>query len=231
MSVHLRVALRSVSVCMAFTFWGKANSPSSGFRSLCVPHLPSLTDCRWDPASVDDCGHAVGQDHEARPSLANMIHLFRRREVRLAARAARTFSNVLRERSNVLRSGMADGSSRLDHHAVLLGVPLLLIGSGALLTTLGRTVPRAPAEVSSTAVADLTKVAEAADVGATCDTDEEGGLQVSGGSLEDVYEVGDVLGRGHFAVVTSGRHRVTGETVAIKTIKKGSQNVRSEVSE
>ena len=175
--------------------------------------------------------HAVGQDHEARPSLANMIHLFRRREVRLAARAARTFSNVLRERSNVLRSGMADGSSRLDHHAVLLGVPLLLIGSGALLTTLGRTVPRAPAEVSSTAVADLTKVAEAADVGATCDTDEEGGLQVSGGSLEDVYEVGDVLGRGHFAVVTSGRHRVTGETVAIKTIKKGSQNVRSEVSE
>ena len=68
-------------------------------------------------------------------------------------------------------------------------------------------------------------------MGATCDSDEEGGLQVSGGSLEDVYEVGDVLGRGHFAVVTSGRHRVTGETVAIKTIKKGSQNVRSEVSE
>ena len=192
--------------------------------------LPLIGDGRkrTDPASADD---AAGQDDEARPSLANMIHLFRRREVRLAARAARTFSNVLRERSNVLRSGMADGSSRLDHHAVLLGVPLLLIGSGALLTTLGRTVPRAPAEVSSTAVADLTKVAEAADVGATCDTDEEGGLQVSGGSLEDVYEVGDVLGRGHFAVVTSGRHRVTGETVAIKTIKKGSQNVRSEVSE
>ena len=196
--------------------------------------LPLIGDGRkrTDPASADDAeDDAVGQDDEARPSLANMIHLFRRREVRLAARAARTFSNVLRERSNVLRSGMADGSSRLDHHAVLLGVPLLLIGSGALLTTLGRTVPRAPAEVSSTAVADLTKVAEAADVGATCDSDEEGGLQVSGGSLEDVYEVGDVLGRGHFAVVTSGRHRVTGETVAIKTIKKGSQNVRSEVSE
>ena len=196
--------------------------------------LPLIGDGRkrTDPASADDAeDDAVGQDDEARPSLANMIHLFRRREVRLAARAARTFSNVLRERSNVLRSGMADGSSRLDHHAVLLGVPLLLIGWGALLTTLGRTVPRAPAEVSSTAVADLTKVAEAADVGATCDSDEEGGLQVSGGSLEDVYEVGDVLGRGHFAVVTSGRHRVTGETVAIKTIKKGSQNVRSEVSE
>ena len=152
-----------------------------------------------------------------------------RRPGGLAGRAARTFSNVLRDRSNVLRSGMADGSSRLDHHAVLLGVPLLLIGSGALLTTLGRTGPRAPAEGSSAAAADpLTEVAET-DVTATCDSDEEGGLQVSGGSLEDVYEVGEVLGRGHFAVVTSGRHRVTGETVAIKTIKKGSTNVRSEV--
>ena len=213
MSVHLRVAFRSVL---------------TAFR-ICPP--PLIADGGPGVGPDDAVEDAVGQDHEARPSLANMIHLFRRREVRLAARAARTFSNVLRERSNVLRSGMADGSSRLDHHAVLLGVPLLLIGWGALLTTLGRTVPRAPAEVSSTAVADLTKVAEAADVGATCDSDEEGGLQVSGGSLEDVYEVGDVLGRGHFAVVTSGRHRVTGETVAIKTIKKGSQNVRSEVSE
>ena len=88
-----------------------------------------------------------------------------------------------------------------------------------------------PAEGSSAAAADpLTEVAET-DVTATCDSDEEGGLQVSGGSLEDVYEVGEVLGRGHFAVVTSGRHRVTGETVAIKTIKKGSTNVRSEVGE
>ena len=157
-----------------------------------------------------------------------MLRLLRRND-RLAARAARSFSNVLRDRSNVLRSGMADGSSRLDHHAVLLGVPLLLIGSGALLTTLGRTVPRAPAEGSSAAAADpLTEAAET-DVTATCDSDEEGGLQVSGGSLEDVYEVGEVLGRGHFAVVTSGRHRVTGETVAIKAIKKGSTNVRSEV--
>ena len=148
--------------------------------------------------------------------------LFREAPSRLAARAARTFSsysNVLRDKSNVLRSGMADGSSRLDHHAVLLGVPLLLIGSGALLTTLGRTVTRAPAESSSAAAADpLTEI----------DSDEDG-LQVSGGSLEDVYEVGEVLGRGHFAVVTSGRHRVTGETVAIKTIRKGSTNVRSEV--
>ena len=157
------------------------------------------------------------------------------RRSRLAARAARTFSsytNVLRDRSNVLRSGMADGSSRLDHHAVLLGVPLLLIGSGALLTTLGRTpVPRAPAEGSGAAAADpLVEVAET-EVTATSDSDEEGDLQVSGGSLEDVYEVGEVLGRGHFAVVTSGRHRVTGETVAIKTIKKGSTNVRSEVGE
>ena len=155
------------------------------------------------------------------------------RRSRLAARAARTFSsytNVLRDRSNVLRSGMADGSSRLDHHAVLLGVPLLLIGSGALLTTLGRTpVPRAPAEGSGAAAADpLVEVAET-EVTATSDSDEEGDLQVSGGSLEDVYEVGEVLGRGHFAVVTSGRHRVTGETVAIKAIKKGSTNVRSEV--
>ena len=155
------------------------------------------------------------------------------RRSRLAARAARAFSsytNVLRDRSNVLRSGMADGSSRLDHHAVLLGVPLLLIGSGALLTTLGRTpVPRAPAEGSGAAAADpLTEVAET-EVTATSDSDEEGDLQVSGGSLEDVYEVGEVLGRGHFAVVTSGRHRVTGETVAIKAIKKGSTNVRSEV--
>ena len=41
---------------------------------------------------------------------------------------------------------------------------------------------------------------------------------MSGGSFEDVYEVGEVLGRGHFAVVTSGRHRVTGETVAIKKV-------------
>ena len=37
------------------------------------------------------------------------------RRSRLAARAARTFSsytNVLRDRSNVLRSGMPDGSSK-----------------------------------------------------------------------------------------------------------------------
>ena len=55
-------------------------------------------------------------------------------------------------------------------------------------------------------------------------------MQVSGGCLEDVYDMGEVLGRGHFAVVNKGRHRITGEHVAIKTIKKGSTNVRRRLS-
>ena len=125
---------------------------------------------------------------------------------------------------------MADGSSRLDHHAVLLGVPLLMIGSGALLTTLGRAVTREPAASSSPSVAEpLAETVEADAVAETSDSDDEGVLQVNCGSIEDVYEVGEVLGRGHFAVVSRGRHRVTGEAVAIKTIRKGSTNVRSEV--
>ena len=106
---------------------------------------------------------------------------------------------------------------------------LLLLGSGAaLLTTLGRMsiTQRGQAE-SSGAIEepDPPLGAEDADPEAE-EADEEGSLQVSGGCLEDVYDMGEVLGRGHFAVVNKGRHRVTGERVAIKTIKKGSTNVR-----
>jgi len=54
--------------------------------------------------------------------------------------------------------------------------------------------------------------------------------QVSGGSLEELYDMGEVLGQGHFAVVRRGRHRETGEEVAVKAIAKGgTANVRSEV--
>lgn len=110
---------------------------------------------------------------------------------------------------------------------------LLLLGSGAaLLTTLGRMniTQRGQAE-SSGAIEepDPPLGAEDADPEAE-EADEEGSLQVSGGCLEDVYDMGEVLGRGHFAVVNKGRHRVTGEHVAIKTIKKGSTNVRRRLS-
>ena len=39
-------------------------------------------------------------------------------------------------------------------------------------------------------------------------------------TLEEAYEVGEVLGHGHFATVRRGKHRATGEPVAIKEILK-----------
>ena len=44
-------------------------------------------------------------------------------------------------------------------------------------------------------------------------------------TLTDLYEVGEVLGHGHFAVVNRGVNKETGEAVAIKAIEKGRTDV------
>ncbi|CAB1098395.1 unnamed protein product [Ectocarpus sp. CCAP 1310/34] len=57
------------------------------------------------------------------------------------------------------------------------------------------------------------------------------------GRVEDVYEVGHELGKGAFSVVKHGRHRETGENVAIKIIaaatfegnKRAQEAIRVEV--
>lgn len=50
-------------------------------------------------------------------------------------------------------------------------------------------------------------------------------------AIEDVYEIGDTLGRGAFSVVKLGRHKVTGNEFAIKVINKKSGKMSSEALE
>ena len=46
-------------------------------------------------------------------------------------------------------------------------------------------------------------------------------------NVHDIYEIMEVLGHGHFAVVSRGVHKVTGETVAIKAIEKARTDVNA----
>lgn len=46
------------------------------------------------------------------------------------------------------------------------------------------------------------------------------GARAGGASIWDVYESGAVLGRGAFGSVHSAKHRLTGETVAVKVVQK-----------
>jgi serine/threonine protein kinase len=62
------------------------------------------------------------------------------------------------------------------------------------------------------------------------EAEEETTMQPS--ALEDVYDVGEVIGHGHFATVRKGVHRHSGEQVAIKAIQKtrtDSSTIRREI--
>jgi hypothetical protein len=63
--------------------------------------------------------------------------------------------------------------------------------------------------------------------------EEEEPSVTTGAHLEDRYEVGDVIGCGHFATVRRGVNRESGEAVAIKTIAKSrtdASTIRREIA-
>jgi len=109
-------------------------------------------------------------------------------------------------------------------------VPLLLLLSTIVATAMGRLAlsqrgkSAAHEQASSAGVDELTGVD-----GPTADSSD--GSCESSGSLETAYEMGEVIGHGHFATVHRGRHRASGEEVAIKHIAMSSDSsaIRHEI--
>ena len=101
-------------------------------------------------------------------------------------------------RSQCERAQAQASSSR---RAVQLEMPLLLLFSGIVASSVSRAAAqRSPSEASGKELAE--------------------GELAGAHTLDDLYEVGDVLGHGHYAVVRRGKHRVSGKAVAIKVIPK-----------
>ena len=94
--------------------------------------------------------------------------------------------------------------------------PLLLLFSGVVATTIVRSTGQ---RGKSDAAAAIFAISEE-------ELSAEPEEAEAGGTLEDSYEVGDVIGSGHFATVRRGVHRKSGEAVAVKAIAKS----RTEVS-
>jgi hypothetical protein len=103
--------------------------------------------------------------------------------------------------------------------------PLLLVFSGVVATSVMRSLAQrhvSDASFSSSAPAEHEASKE-----------EEEPSVTTGAHLEDRYEVGDVIGCGHFATVRRGVNRESGEAVAIKTIAKSrtdASTIRREIA-
>jgi len=118
-------------------------------------------------------------------------------------RAARTFHRrhaaLLHTRAGVLRESMSSTLGRVE-------LPLLVLLSGVVASSVTRM--SAAQRRAADPVCATPEEASAA---------EEPAIELP---LQMLYEVGEVIGRGHFATVHRAKHRVTGEEVAIKAIQK-----------
>ena len=94
-----------------------------------------------------------------------------------------------------------------------LEAPLLLLASAGIVAT----AVRAGALQQRASASSSEPAAETSEATAEPESSEV--------SLHDVYEVLEVLGHGHFATVSRGVHKETGEAVAIKAIEKGRADV------
>ena len=100
----------------------------------------------------------------------------------------------------------APRSSWVTHR---LEAPLLLLASAGIVAT----AVRAGALQQRASASSSEPAAESSEAISEPESSELG--------LHDVYEVLEVLGHGHFATVSRGVHKETGEAVAIKAIEKG----------
>ena len=120
-----------------------------------------------------------------------------------------------------LASAAAQPTKRTPAVGFGIETPLLLVFSGVVATSVMRSLAQrhvSDASFSSSAPAEH---------------EEEEPSVTTGAHLEDRYEVGDVIGCGHFATVRRGVHRESGEAVAIKTIAKSrtdASTIRREIA-
>ena len=124
-----------------------------------------------------------------------------------------------------LASAAAQPTKRTPAVGFGIETPLLLVFSGVVATSVMRSLAQrhvSDASFSSSAPAEHEVSKE-----------EEEPSVTTGAHLEDRYEVGDVIGCGHFATVRRGVHRESGEAVAIKTIAKSrtdASTIRREIA-
>jgi calcium/calmodulin-dependent protein kinase I len=97
--------------------------------------------------------------------------------------------------------------------------PLLLLAFGGMVAT----VARSSSQRSSASASSAILAGEAAD--AVESSPEQAHANGRSITLTDVYDVCEVIGHGHFAIVRRGVHKETGEAVAIKAIEKGRTDV------
>jgi len=92
-------------------------------------------------------------------------------------------------------------------------MPLILLFSGVVASSITRMASsqRRPSDQPGTSSDDGAAAAAAA---AAAEEEQ------TPATLEEVYEVGEVLGHGHFATVRRATHRESGEAVAVKAIQK-----------